>query len=192
MGKVILQMSMSLDGFITGPNDNVDNSMGEGGERLHDWMFDKSTSADQKIINEWHKNTGAVIMGRHSFDVGVGPWDDNPPFHASVFVLSHNAQEKLVKKGGTTCFFVTDGIKSALEKAKKAAGDKQVILHGANIFQQYLSAGLVDELHIHLIPVLLGEGKRLFDQIDRKHIELERLKVIETPEATHLTFRVLK
>jgi dihydrofolate reductase len=99
MAKVILHMSMSLDGFITGPNDTPEEGLGKGGERLHNWMFEDSTAADAKIVEEWHKNTGAVIMGKHSFDVGVEPWGDNPPFHAPVFVLSHKPHENIEKEG---------------------------------------------------------------------------------------------
>ncbi len=192
LGKVLLHMSMSLDGFVTGPNDRVGEGMGDGGERLHNWMFENRSEVDAKIIEEWHKSTGAVIMGKHSFDVGVGPWGDNPPFHAPVFVLSHQAHEPLAKKGGTTYSFVTDGIESALKQARAAAGTKDVILHGANIFQQYLKAGLVDEIHIHLVPVLFNGGKRLFQQIGNERIELEKIKVIETPGAVHLRFRIVK
>ena len=191
MGKVIVHVSMSLDGFITGPNDRVGEGMGEGGERLHDWMFKDSTPADKEIMDEWLKNTGAWIMGRHSFEVGVGPWGKNPPFHAPVFVLSHRAHEDLVKEGGTTYMFVTDGIESALRKAKKEAGDKQIMLHGANIFQQYLKSGLIDEINIHIVPVLFGNGKKLFEQIGEK-VELKKIKTMETPGAVHLTFRVVK
>jgi dihydrofolate reductase len=114
------------------------------------------------------------------------------PFHAPVFVVSHKSQEKLVKEGGTTYTFITDGIESALRQAKKAAGDKQVMLHGANIFQQYLKDGLVDEINIHLIPVLFGKGKKLFEQIGSEKVELEKIETIETPGAVHLTFRVVK
>lgn len=191
MAKVILQVSMSLDGFITGPNDRVGNGMGDGGDRLHDWMFDNSTAVDAKIVDEWHENTGAWIMGRHSFDVGVEPWGDNPPFHKPVFVLSHKAHKNIEKEGGTTYYFITDGIESALKKAKEAAGNKQITLHGAKIFQQYLKAGLVDEVNIHLVPVLFGAGKRLFEEATER-IELEKIKVMETPGAVHLTFRVVK
>lgn len=166
--------------------------MGEGGERLHDWMFNISAQADKEIVEEWHKNTGAMIMGNHSFEVGVEPWGDNPPFHAPVFVLTHKVREKLVKEGGTTYTFVTDGIESALKQAKEVADHKQIILHGANIFQQYLKAGLVDEINIHLVPVLFGKGKRLFETTDSQIIELEKIRVIDTPEATHLTFHVVK
>ena len=192
MAKVVLHMSMSLDGFVTGPNDEVGEGMGQGGEQLHDWMFDRSTAVDAEIVDEWHASTGAVIMGRHSFDVGVEPWGDNPPFHAPVFVLTHQAQKQMEKEGGTTYYFVTDGMESALEQAKVAAGDKDIMLHGATIFQQYFAAGLADEVNIHLVPVVLGAGKRLFEGMNTGSIRLEKIKVVETPAAIHLTLRVVK
>jgi len=192
MTQVNLHMSMSLDGFVTGPNDIVGNGLGDGGERLHDWMFDQSTAVDRKIVEEWHTSTGAVIMGKHSFDVGLEPWGENPPFHVPVFVLSHEAHKEIEKEGGTTYYFVTDGIESALEKAQAAADNKQIMLHGANIFRQYLEAGLVDEVNIHLVSILLGAGKRLFEGLNTEQIGLEKMKVVETPAALHLTFHVLK
>ncbi|SRR5712692_3254295 len=204
MGKVILDMSMSLDGFIAGPNDGVERPLGDGGERLHDWIFggktDRTGSAprgsagnprDAEVMDEAFKTLGAVIMGRRWFEIGEGPWGDNPPFQVPCFVLTHDAHEKLVK-GATTFTFVTDGIESALKQAQAAAGDKNVGVGGANTAQQYLSAGLLDEIQIHLAPVLLGEGCRLFEHIGTEHIELERTRVIESPGVTHLWFRVVK
>jgi dihydrofolate reductase len=204
MGKVTVDMSMSLDGFIAGPNDSVERPLGEGGERLHEWVYDLAswrerhgltggkTDSDAEVLDESLKNTGAVVVGKRMFDVANG-WGDNPPFHVPVFVLTHDAREKLVKEGGTTFTFVTDGIQSALEQAKAAAGDKDVSVGGgANIIQQYLSAGLLDEIQIHLVPVLLGDGRRLFEHTGTGQIELERTRVIESPGVTHLRFRVVK
>lgn len=204
MGKVTVDMSMSLDGFIAGPNDGPERPLGDGGERLHEWVYDLAswrerhgleggkTDTDAEVLDEAFKNTGAVLVGRRMFDVANG-WGDNPPFHMPVFVITHDAREKLVKEGGTTFTFVTGGIESALEQAKAASGDKDVsVAGGANIIQQYLSAGLLDEIQIHLVPVLLGDGVRLFHHIGAEQIELERTRVIESPGVTHIKFRVVK
>lgn len=205
MSKVTSDMSMSLDGFITGPNDDAENPLGQGGERLHEWVYDLvswrerhglaggKTDTDAEVLDEAFRNTGAILMGRRMFDVGEGPWGDNPPFHMPVFVLTHNAREKLAKEGGTTFTFVTDGIESALKQGQAAAGDKDVsVAGGANVIQQYLSAGLLDEIQIHLVPILLGEGIRLFEHIGTERIELESARVIESSGVTHLRFRVVK
>src|SRR5712692_227161 len=203
MGKVVLDMSMSLDGFITGPNDGVERLLGDGGERLHDWIFDgtaeragtsprtSATGSNREVMDEAFKTLGAEIMGRRWFDIGEGPWGDNPPFQVPCFVLTHDAHEKLLK-GATTFTFVTDGIESALKQAQAAAGDKNVGVGGANTAQQYLKAGLLDEIHIHLVPILLGEGRKLFEHIGTEQIELETTRVIESPGVTHLKFRVVK
>ena len=204
MGKVTVDISMSLDGFIAGPNDSVENPLGDGGERIHEWVYDLAswrerhgiaggrTDTDAEVLDEAFENTGAVVIGKRMFDVANG-WGDNPPFHMPAFVITHDAREKLVKEGRTTFTFVTDGIESALDQARAAAGDKDVsVAGGANIIQQYLSAGLLDEIQIHLVPVLLGEGIRLFDQLGAEQIELERTRVIESPGVTHLRFRVVK
>jgi len=197
MSKVISDMSMSLDGYITGPNDSV--------ELLHQWLYDLAswrerhgiaggeTNRDAEILDEAFKNTGAILMGRRMFDVGEGPWGDNPPFHMPVFVLTHDAREEVVKEGGTTFTFVTDGLESALTQAKAAAGDKDVsVAGGANIIQQLIRAGLLDEIQIHLIPVLLGGGRKLFENTGAEHIELEQTRVIQSPGLTHIKFRVVK
>jgi dihydrofolate reductase len=205
MGKVTADMSMSLDGFITGPDDGVEKPLGEGGGRLHQWVFGTKawrephgleggeTGPDSDVIEEAFKSTGATLMGRRMFDLGEGPWGDNPPFHGPVFVVTHRAREELIKEGGTTFTFVTDGIESALARAEAAAGDKDVsIAGGANIIQQYLTAGLLDEIQIHVAPVMLGEGRRLFENLGAKQRELETTRVIDTPGVTHLKFRVVK
>ena len=193
MGKVMFNISMSLDGFITGPNVGVGNGLGDGGERLHDWMFDGKTETDAAIVDEIYESTGAVLMGKRMFDVGFEPWGDPPPFGMPVFVVTHEEREPLPMQGGTTYTFVTDGIEVALELARAAAGDKNVgIWGGANIMGQYLRAGLLDEMHLHLIPILLGAGVRLFEGLDPEGIELRRTGSIETPSATHFRFEVVK
>jgi len=204
MGKVTVDISMSLDGFIAGPNDGPELGLGERGEELHEWVFGLEswrerhglaggeTGRDAEILDEAFRDVGAVVLGRRMFDNAKG-WGDEPPFHVPVFVLTHEAREKLVKEGGTTFTFVTDGIESALEQAKAAAGDKDIsIAGGASTVQQYLNAGLLDELQIHLVPLMLGGGVRLFDQADPERIELEPIRVIESPRVTHLKYRVVK
>jgi len=191
------------DGFITGPNDGLDQPLGEGGERLHEWVYGLAswrerhgleggtTDSDAEVLEEAFATTGAMLMGRRMFDVGEGPWGDEPPFHVPVFVLTHEAREPLVKEGGTTFTFVTDGVESALEQARAAAGDQDIsVAGGANIAQQYLAAGLLDELQIHLVPVLVGDGVRLFDNLGTDQIELESTRVIESAGVTHLRFGV--
>ncbi|MBI1881233.1 MAG: dihydrofolate reductase, partial [Chloroflexi bacterium] len=180
MSKVALNMSMSLDGFIAGPKVSVELPMGEGGLRLHDWLFNTSASeVDAEVEREILATTGAVVLGKRTFDVGEGPWGDTP-FPVPCFVLTHQAREKLVKKSGTFTF-VTDGIESALQQAKAVAGEKNISLMGADVAQQFLRAGLLDEIQINLVPVLLGDGIRLFDQLDAEQIELERTRVIASP-----------
>ena len=205
MGKVHFNISMSLDGFIAGPNDSVEQGLGEGGDRLHQWLYDLSswreihgleggeTGTDADILEEAFKNTGAVLMGRRMFDIAEEAWGDNPPFHVPVFVVTHRARETAVKQGGTTFSFVTDGIESAFRQAQAAAGDKDIVVAGgANIAQQYLAAGLLGEIEIHLVPILLGDGRRLFDNLGAAAIELESTRVIQSPRVTHLRYRVAR
>ena len=195
MSKVYSDISMSLDGLVTGPNVRVGNGMGDDGERLHDWRFDPkvTTEADAAIWDEKTDATGAVVIGKRMFDVGYEPWGDPPPFRMPVFIVTHEAREPLSMKGGTTYTFVTDGIEAALELARAAAGDQNVgIWGGANIIRQYLEAGLLDELQIHLVPILLGDGVRLFEDLDPEGIELRRKSSVETPAATHFRFEVMK
>ena len=193
MGTVVFDMSMSLDGFIAGPkDDDKPNRELEALDRLHDWMFPPKGNF-QEIEGERFKNVGAVVMGRRMFNLGEEPWGDDPPFHMPVFVLTHQPRSKIIKEGGTTYTFVTDGIESTLEKARAAAGEKDiVVIGGANAIQQFLKAGLLDEMHLHLVPVLLGEGIRLFENTGAEHIELEKISVIEAPSVTHLRFRVVR
>jgi dihydrofolate reductase len=212
MPKVILDISMSLDGYVAGPNQTLDEPLGAGGERLHEWVFNTKAwrephgldggdeNQDSEVIEEHVGSIGATIMGRRMFSGGEGPWEDdpnrdawwgeNPPFHHAVFVLTHHPRERVEKEGGTTFTFVTDGIESALEEARAAAGDKDVaIAGGARVAQEYLGAGLLDELQIHVAPVLLGDGVRLFEN---EHAEIELVRVVESPVVTHLRYRVAK
>lgn len=191
MGKVIVSKSMSLDGFVTGPHVSAEQPMGEGGMRLHDWMFKPPIiEINTAVVKELFAATGAVILGKRIFDVGLDVWNDTP-YPVPCFVLTHSPREPLAQKSGTFTF-VTDGIESALKQAKTAAGNKDVVLMGAATTQQYLKAGLVDELVINLVPVLLGTGTRLFEHPGHEPIELERTRVIEAPGVTHLRFRVVK
>ncbi len=198
-------MSMSLDGYITGPNDGVDLPLGQGGEQLHRWLYDLASwrgrhgiaggesTADADVVAQSFESVGAFVMGRRMFEVGVGPWGDNPPFHRPVFVLTHHARDALVKEGGTRFVFVTDGIESALEQARAVAGEEDVSLSGgAAVIQQYLRAGLIDEIQVHLIPVLLGGGRRLFEDVGDTPVKLEMTRVIDSPGVTHLRFQVAR
>jgi dihydrofolate reductase len=214
MPRLKLDISMSLDGFVAGPNQSLEEPLGEGGERLHEWVFPlKSfrrhhglaggeTNADDEIVAESLRTTGAVVMGRRMFSGGEGPWaedpnadawwGEDPPFGVPVFVLTHHARETVAKQGGTSFTFVTDGIEAALERARDAAGDRDVLLSGgANVAQQYLRAGLVDELQVHLAPVFLGGGVRLFDGLRPDAVGLEAERVVASPAVTHLRFRVV-
>lgn len=184
MGKVILDMAMSLDGFIAGPH-------GEDGG-LYNWYFAPSGGSGE-VIEESINTFGAILMGRRAYDVGdqQDGFVDNP-YNVTNFVLTHHIPEK-VAKGATLFIFVTDGIESALKQAKASAGDKDIAVGGgANTAQQFLKAGLIDEIQIHLVPVLLGAGIRLFDHLGTDQIELESTRVIESPGVTHLKFRVVK
>jgi dihydrofolate reductase len=215
MPRLKLDISMSLDGYIAAPDQTLEDPLGKGGMRLHEWVFGlksfreqhgmdggESTSPDNEIVAEITRGIGAVVMGRKMFSGGEGPWEgdpnadawwgDDPPFHVPVFVLTHHEREPLVKQGGTTFTFVTDGIGSALEQARAAAGDQDISLAGgAAIAQQYLAAGLIDELQIHLVPVVLGGGVRLFDGALPAPVELEAERVVASPAVTHLRFRAV-
>lgn len=193
MTKVYSHISMSLDGFVTGPNEGVGNGLGDGGERLHDWSFDARTDADAKVDDEIYARTGAILIGKRMFDMGVEPWGDPPPFERPVFVITHDERDPMPMKGGTTYHFVTGGIEAGVERAKAVAGDKDVGLWGgANIIRECLMAGLLDEMQMHLIPILLGGGVRLFEELGAQQFELEKTRVIDTPRATHVQYRVLR
>lgn len=191
MGKVVLSKSMSLDGFVAGASVGVDSPMGIGGARLHEWFLNGPTSdTNARLARESTAAVGAVILGKRTFDVGVDIWRGTP-YPAPTFVLTHKARPDRVEKGGTFTF-VTDGIESALEKAQAVAGDKNIVLMGADISDQYVKAGLVDEIHVTVIPVLFGEGTRLFDRIGARHVELEYTMVTESAGVTHLRLRVAR
>jgi dihydrofolate reductase len=212
MSKLRFEISMSLDGFVAGPNQSEANPLGEGGMQLHEWVFELAAwrgrhgqdggevNASTEVVEESLENIGATVMGRNMFG-GQGPWGDDPwdgwwgddpPFHTPVFIVTHHARESVAKEGGTTFNFVSDGIESALERAREAAGGKDVALGGgANVAQQYLKAGLIDEMQIHLVPVLLGDGARLFDNVGADDVALECTRAIEATGVTHLRYRVV-
>jgi dihydrofolate reductase len=210
VSKLRFRISISLDGFVAGLNQSKQEPLGVGGERLHDWVvvLEAWRRAHGKTGGEVNENTqvmegeltniGATIMGRNMFGGGPGPWNAtdpwkgwwgrNPPFHHPVFVLTHHPREPLMMEGGTTFTFVTDGIESALEQARRGAGGKDVALAGgARAAQQYLNAGLVDEMQLHVVPTLLGGGERLFDTVDDLH-GLALVKTIATANVVHLQF----
>ena len=205
-----MRMAVSLDGFAAGPEQSVKNPLGVRGMDLMQWVFPLKvwreqmgmkggeTNESSQVLEDATTGIGATIMGRNMFGGHPGPWDagkpwngwwgENPPYHHPVFVLTHHRREPLKRQGGTTFFFVTDGIESALDQARKAAGGKDITLAGgANACQQYLKAGLVDEMWLHISPVLLGRGERLFDSVeDLKGLRLER--TVAAPDVTHLKF----
>lgn len=193
MGNVIIDISMSLDGFVTGPNDGMGNGLGDGGMVLHEWVFEGRTEADNLLlVDEPAQTRGACILGRRTFDIAEEAWGDDPPFpNLPVFVLTHRPHETL-HRGTTTFYFVTDTLESVLRQAQAAANGKDVYLMGASVSQQYLAAGLVDEMEIHVANVLLGAGRPLFANIGDKQIRLERIRAIPTPAVTHLRYRVLR
>jgi dihydrofolate reductase len=211
MSSVRCQISMSLDGFAAGPNQSPENPLGEGGMRLHQWAFNTAAwreehgleggerGPDSEAIEEGLEGIGAYIMGRKMFGGGDGPWDeswkgwwgDDPPYHTPVFVLTHHPREPLEMQGGTTFTFVTDGIESALEQARAAAGDKDVtVAGGASAVQQYLKAGVLDELYLHVVPILLGAGERLLADVGDP--VLEPVQVVASPAVTHVKYRIVR
>jgi dihydrofolate reductase len=211
MSSITCQISMSLDGFVAGPNQSPKDPLGEGGLRLHEWAFATEgwraqhglqggeRNADSELVERMVENIGAHVMGRKMFGGGAGPWDetwtgwwgDDPPFHAPVFVLTHHAREPLSMQGGTTFIFATDGVESAIEQARDAAAGKDVaIAGGASAVRQCLAAGVLDELHLHIVPILLGGGERLLD--DAGEPVLEPVEVIASPAVTHVRYRVLR
>ena len=211
MSSVTCQISISLDGFVAGPNQSIENPLGEGGLRLHQWVFETASwreqhgqaggarNADSEVLEEVVQNVGAYIMGRKMFGGGSGPWDhtwmgwwgDEPPYHVPVFVLTHHPREPLTMRGGTTFTFVTEGFESALEQARSAAGGKDVsIAGGAHTVQQYLAAGMLDELYLHIVPVVLGAGERLLENVGDP--SLVPVKVIASPTVTHVKYRVVR
>jgi dihydrofolate reductase len=192
---VTCDLSVSVDGFVAGPRQTQDDPIGAGGLRLHEWHFEPE-GEDRRIVEEWMTAPGAHVMGRNMFGPGRGEWDpgwtgwwgDEPPYGTPVFVLTHHQRDDLAM-GATTFHFVTDGIHVALERAAAAAGERSVaIAGGASTVNQYLAAGLVDELHLHISPMVLGEGERLFDGVPP--LDLEPVQVVASPRVTHVKYRI--
>lgn len=199
---VTADLAMSLDGFVAGTGVSLDNPGGYGAEPLFEWIHNLASwrerqgmsggeeNRDSELMREWFDATGAVVMGRMMYDTGEEFWGDNPPFRTPVFVLTHRPRPTLVKQGGTIFTFVTDGIHSALDRAKAAAGERNVdIAGGASTVRQYLAADLIDELQLHVVPALLGDGVRLLGGLDAGRRTLEVVRVVDTPPATHLKYR---
>ena len=214
MTKLRCDISISLDGFVAGPNQSEENPLGEGGERLHDWVISLASwreahakqggeeNESSRIVEESRENVGAALMGRNMFGPpGGGPWGDercrgwwgdDPPYHYPVFVLTHHPRDQVEMKGGTTFHFVTDGIESALEQARDAAGGKDIKVYGgAEVVNEYMAAGLLDELELHVVPLVLGGGARLFDLGDAE-VQLEQVRAVEAPGVTHLKYRLVR
>ena len=214
MSKLFADITMSLDGFVAGPDPSMEDPLGKGGMQLHEWAINSKAwreahgmeggepGPDDEVIAATVDNVGAGIMGRLMFSGGAGPWEEDgnrngwwgedPPFHHPVFVLTHHEREPLEMQGATTFHFVTDGIESALEQARAAAGDQRVQIHGgASPIAQYLEAGVLEELRLHIAPVFLGSGTRLFESPPTRH--LERTSVAESPSGTvHITYEVAR
>jgi dihydrofolate reductase len=207
MSKLKLNITMSIDGYVAGPNQSPEHPLGVGGEQLHGWLvslkaFRESHGEEGGEVNESTPfaeeilgDAGATIMGRNMFGGGPGPWaetwrgwwGDDPPYHHPVFVLTHHPREALQMQGGTTFHFVTDGIESALDRARAAAGDREVSLGGgASVAQQYLAAGLLDELVLSVVPIMLGGGARLLDNVGA--VELEQVEAVAAPGVTHIRY----
>jgi dihydrofolate reductase len=217
MGKLFVDISVSLDGFVAGPNQSLEQPLGEGGEGLHEWVFGLKawrqthgleggeTNADSEVIEETMARAQATIMGRRMFSGGAGPWEDdpnahawwgdNPPFHHPVFVLTHHPREQMVMQGGTTFTFVTEGIESALEQARAVPGGGDIgVSGGGEAVQQYLAAGLIDDIQLHVVPVLLGSGSPLFGgALPGAPRRLECTRSLQSPTGVqHLRYRVIR
>ena len=213
MGTFRFQLAVSLDGFVAGPDQSEENPLGVGGLELHQWVFplevwrrqqgqeggevNASTPVVEEAQSQRRRDRDGPedVRGRARplarGSLWNGWWGEDPPFHTPVFVLTHHPREPLEMAGGTTFVFVTDGIESALEQAKQAAGDRDVLARrGANVVQQYLAAGLVDEFELHIVPVLLGDGERLFEDVG--DLQVEQVRAVEAPGVTHIKYRVVK
>jgi dihydrofolate reductase len=213
MSKLRCHISISADGFVAGPNQSEAEPLGEGGEQLHDWVVSLAAwrephgkqggevNESTPIMEESLENVGAGVMGRNMFgppgggDWGDGEWKgwwgDEPPFHYDVFIVTHHPREPVEMEGGTTFSFVTDGIEAALQRARESAGGQDVMLSGgAEIINQYLAAGLLDELDLHVVPVLLGGGARLFEDLGDAEVALEQVRAVDAPGVTHIKYRV--
>jgi dihydrofolate reductase len=203
MGQVVVDLSVSLDGFITAPAPSRQAGLGVGGERLHEWLFSGDTpsvanpmfrpiAGSRKVFDDFVRNTGAVIVGRRWFDI-VDGWGGQPPLPARYFILTHTVPPGWKDRAAQSPFtFVTDGLTSALEQARGAAGDRDVAVGGANVAQQCLMAGLLDEIQLHVVPVLFGGGTRLFADLGAAPIALQQIAVCHAQDVTHLRFRVVK
>jgi dihydrofolate reductase len=203
MGKVIFNITVSLDGFVAGPNDSPDNGLGDGGAALFNWYFSgdteihlsegtptlKVSKQSAEIMKRSIESSGAGVWGRRTFDIAHA-WGGHPP-GTPAFIVTHHVPQEWVYEGSPFTF-VTDGVESAIRQAKQAAGDKDVVVATASILQQCLNAGLMDEIHLDLAPLLLGKGVRLFDHLNIDPIELERIRVVGAAGVTHLVFRVVK
>lgn len=211
MARLRFEIAISADGYVAGPNPTEEDPLGEGGEQLHEWVLKLQAwremhgkaggevNPSNELVEDSLRNIGATIMGRNMFGGGPGPWGEDPwngwwgnepPFHGPVFVLTHHRREPLELQGGTTFHFVTDGIESALTQAQEAAGGQDVHLGGgADAAQQYLAAGLVDQMQLNIVPVLLGDGRRLFENVG-SDLRLEQTQVVHTPEVIHARYRV--
>ncbi len=215
VSKLTCHIAISADGFVAGPNQSEENPLGKGGMQLHEWVFPLAAwraphgleggevNESTPIIEETVANVGAGLMGRNMFgppsggDWGDGQWTgwwgEDPPYHNDVFVLTHHARDPLEMEGGTTFHFVTDGAERALARAKEAAGGKDVRLWGGGqTVNEYLEAGLLDELELHVVPVLLGDGSRVFDGLGGDGVRLEQIRAVDAPGVTHIKYRVLR
>jgi dihydrofolate reductase len=204
MSTVFVHMGMSLDGFVAGVNRGPANPLGRLGVKIHEWMLHQrafrenlklgeggETGPDNDLVEATWNRIGAHVMGKRMFDEGEANWPEEAPFHTPVFVLTHERREPWERPGGTTFYFVNDGIESALEQARRAAGEKDIrISGGADVVRQYLNAGLVDELTLSLSPILLGDGLRLFDGVDRGKVSFEIVEAVHSNRVTHLRYAV--
>lgn len=203
MGKVLFNMTMSLDGFVAGPNDSPENGLGDGGEALFNWYFSGDTEVlvsegtpvlkvsqeSAELLKEAFASYGAGVWGRRTFDI-ANAWGGHPP-GSPAFIVTHHIPQEWVYDGSPFTF-VTDGVESAIRQAKQAAGNKAVVVSTASILQQCLNAGLMDEIHVDVAPLLLGQGVRLFDHLNIEPTELEIIRVVQAPGVTHLAYRVVK
>jgi dihydrofolate reductase len=187
MSATVLDMSMSLDGFIAGPNETVDNGLGDGGERLHEWLFEHNTGVNRRVHDE-ALATGAVVAGRGTFEP-AGGWGGDHHDGVPIFILTRRELDAETAARWPLVRYVAE-VRDAMAQAKRAAGERNVLVHGVTVARLALAAGVLDEIEIHLVPVLLGDGRRLFDNRDPGHIELERVRTLEGDDATHIHFRV--
>lgn len=204
MSKVFVDVGISLDGFIAGPNGGAKNPLGDNGLKIHDWMFKQmaflehlklpgsgETGIDNDLVDTTFNRIGANIMGNNMFIEGEANWPEEAPFHCPVYVLTHKKRDPWIRPGGTTFYFTNEDIRTLLQKVKKYAGDKDVrISGGANVIQQYFNAGLVDELTLHVVPLILGKGVCLFENIDKEKFSIEIIEVINSKQVTHLIYKV--